>query len=97
MQFVIGVYGAPNSSSAQAAYQFIKAALKKNHRISLIFFYENGVLHADVPSEFENLGSHLAVCSASKPHPVRKNIKPLSLIHYIQAIVEADRHVIFSA
>ena len=97
MQFVIGVYGAPNSSSAQAAYQFTQAALKKNHRISLIFFYENGVLHADVPSEFEKLEINLAVCSTAKPNPLRKNITSLSLVQYIQAMLEADRHVIFSA
>jgi sulfur relay (sulfurtransferase) complex TusBCD TusD component (DsrE family) len=95
MQFVIGVYAAPGSSGAQTAVQFAKTLLKKNHRISQIFFYEQGILHADMPSDFENLEVSLAVCSASKPHPDQKNIKPLSLTQYAHAILEADRHVIF--
>lgn len=95
MQFVIGVYGAPESSGAQAALHFSKALLKKNHRISQIFFYELGVSHADKLSDFETLNVNLAVCSTLKPHPKQNKIKSLSLTQYIHAILKADRHVIF--
>lgn len=95
MHFVIGVYGAPESSGAQAAYLFAKALLNKNHHISQIFFYELGVSHADNHSDFESLDVPLAVCSTLRPAPLQKNIKPLSLVQYIKNILEADRHVIF--
>ncbi len=95
MQFVIGVYGAPGSSGAQAAYQFIQSVLKKNHLIAQIFFYEDGILHADVPSHFLDLSIPLAVCSSLKPSPHQKQIQPLSLTQYIHAILKCDRHVIF--
>jgi sulfur relay (sulfurtransferase) complex TusBCD TusD component (DsrE family) len=95
MQFVIGVYGAPESSGAQAAYLFSKALLKKGHHITQIFFYELGVAHADIPSNFNNLNIPLAVCSTLRPTPLQKNIKSLSLVQYVKTILEADRHVIF--
>lgn len=95
MDFVIGVYGAPDSSGAQAAYLFSKALLKKSHRISQIFFYEAGISHADSPSKFEELGISLGVCSTLRPTPHQEKIKSLSLTHYIHAILQADRHVIF--
>lgn len=96
--FVIGVYCAPNSPGAQAAYRFSKALLKKKHKISQIFFYEAGIIHADKPSEFQKLipkKIKLAVCSSLKPRPIQKNIKPISLTQYIYAVTKSDRHVIF--
>ncbi len=95
MHFVIGVYSAPDSSGAQAAYQFAQALLKKNHRITLIFFYESGVEHADKPSPFESINTALAVCSTSRPKSNQSKIKPLGLVQYINAILNSDRHVIF--
>ena len=95
MQFVIGVYGAPDSSGAQAAYLFSQALLKKKYSISQIFFYELGVSHADKLSDFETLNVNLAVCSSLKPHPKQHKIKSLSLTQYIHTILKADRHVIF--
>ncbi|MDX2164802.1 MAG: hypothetical protein SFW07_05220 [Gammaproteobacteria bacterium] len=95
MEFVIGIYSAPGSSGAQAAYRFILSLLKKNHGISQIFFYEQGIAHADISSDFLNLNVPLAICSTLKPIPAQKKIKPLSLTQYIHAILNADRHVIF--
>lgn len=95
MQFVIGVYGAPDSPGAQAAYLFSQTLLKKKHQITQVFFYESGVSHADNLSDFETLNVNLAVCSTLKPHPTQNKIKPLSLTQYIHAILKADRHVIF--
>ena len=95
MQFVIGIYGAPGSSGAQAAYQFIQSALKKNHVVSQIFFYEHGIDHADVSSDFLNLTIPLGVCSSLKPSPKQNTIHSISLTQYIHAILNADRHVIF--
>jgi len=95
MQFVIGIYSAPGSLGAQAAYQFIQSALKKNHIISQIFFYEDGITHADMPSLFLDLKIPLGVCSTLKPSPKQNAIYPISLTQYIHAILSADHHVIF--
>lgn len=95
MDFVIGVYSAPESSGAQAAYLFSTSLLKKGHKITQLFFYESGVSHADIPSPFENLNINLGVCSTLRPKPKQKKIQSLSLTQYIHAIVQADRHVIF--
>ena len=95
MIFIVGIYAAPDSSSARAGLDFIKTVLKKNQIISNIFFYEAGITHADAPSEFEQLIIPLSVCSALRPHPRRPALKPESLISYIDRISKADHHVIF--
>lgn len=44
MKLAIQIDGHPaGSRAADTAYQFIKAALAKNHRIILVFFYYDGV------------------------------------------------------
>lgn len=97
INFVIGVYSAPGSPGAHAAYQFAQTALKKKHMIAQIFFYEAGIQHADIPTEFLKLNKKikLAVCSSLKPKPTQKQIKPISLTQYIYAVINTDRHVIF--
>lgn len=48
INFVIGVYGAPyTQQGASSAWQFANAVLKKNHRISQIFFFGDGSLNAN--------------------------------------------------
>lgn len=48
MKFIIGVYDAPfTQQGASSAWHFAKAAIKKGHTISQIFFYLNGVYNAD--------------------------------------------------
>ncbi len=47
MKFAIQINVSPNdSNSGYAAYQFIKAALKKKHEIFRVFFYQEGIYHA---------------------------------------------------
>lgn len=44
MNLAIQINGHPASSAAaHTAYQFIKAALRKNHQVILVFFYYDGV------------------------------------------------------
>ncbi len=44
MKLAIQINGHPASSmSANTAYQFIKAALRKNHQVIQVFFYYDGV------------------------------------------------------
>lgn len=47
MKFAIQINASPNNSnSAYSAYQFITAALKKDHEIFRVFFYQEGIYHA---------------------------------------------------
>lgn len=47
MKYAIQINASPNNSDAgYSAYQFIKAALKKNHQIFRVFFYQEGIYHA---------------------------------------------------
>lgn len=47
MKFVIQVNVSPNESNlGYSAYQFIKAALKMQHEIFRVFFYQDGIYHA---------------------------------------------------
>ena len=47
MKYAIQVNVSPNSSNAgYCAYQFIKAALKQEHEIFRVFFYQEGIYHA---------------------------------------------------
>ncbi len=47
MNYVIQINNSPNfSSNGEIAYQFIKAAIAKNHRIRQVFFYREGIYHA---------------------------------------------------
>ena len=48
MKFAIQVEGHPaGSSAAKTSYQFIRAALLKNHHVVLVFFYHDGVYVSD--------------------------------------------------
>jgi len=48
MKFSIVVSGAPyGSQSASSAYQFCLAALQDGHKITGVFFYQEGVLNAN--------------------------------------------------
>ncbi len=47
MKYAIQVNASPNDShSGYCAYQFIKAALDKEHEIFRVFFYQEGIYHA---------------------------------------------------
>jgi len=47
MKYAIQVNASPNdSNSGYCAYQFIKAALAKEHKIFRVFFYQEGIYHA---------------------------------------------------
>ncbi len=47
MKYALQINASPNSSnSGYCAYQFIKEALKKEHEIFRVFFYQEGVYHA---------------------------------------------------
>jgi len=47
MKYAIQINASPNNSNAgYSAYQFIKAALKKDHEIFRVFFYQEGIYHA---------------------------------------------------
>ncbi len=47
MKFAIQVNSSPYSGNGGlTAYQFILAALKKNHQIVRVFFYKEGIYHA---------------------------------------------------
>ena len=53
--FIIQVNGAANTGSASyTAYRFTKASLEQGHQISLVFFYQDGVLNT---SSFNNPAS----------------------------------------
>lgn len=47
MKFIIQVNVSPSESNlGYSAYQFIKAALKMQHEIFRVFFYQDGIYHA---------------------------------------------------
>lgn len=47
MKYAIQINASPNNSSLGfSAYQFIQAALKMEHEIFRVFFYQEGVYHA---------------------------------------------------
>ncbi len=47
MKYAIQITASPNdSNTAYSAYQFIKAALKMDHQIFRVFFYQEGIYHA---------------------------------------------------
>jgi len=47
MKFAIQVNSSPNDSNAgYSAFQFIKAAIKMNHEVFRVFFYQEGIYHA---------------------------------------------------
>lgn len=47
MKYVIQINSSPDEShSGFTAYQFIKAALKMEHEIYRVFFYQQGIYHA---------------------------------------------------
>ncbi len=47
MKYAIQVNTSPNNSnSGYLAYQFITAALKREHEILRVFFYQEGIYHA---------------------------------------------------
>ena len=47
MKYAIQINASPNNSSLGfSAYQFIKTALKMEHEIFRVFFYQEGVYHA---------------------------------------------------
>jgi len=47
MKYAIQVNTSPNNSNlGYSAYQFIKAALQKDHEIFRVFFYQDGIYHA---------------------------------------------------
>jgi len=47
MKYAIQINASPNdSNSAYSAYQFIHAALKREHEILRVFFYQEGIYHA---------------------------------------------------
>jgi len=47
MKYAIQVNASPNNSnSGYCAYQFIKAALDKEHEVFRVFFYQEGIYHA---------------------------------------------------
>ncbi len=47
MKYAIQINASPNSTnSGYCAYQFIKAALKMNHQVLRVFFYQEGIYHA---------------------------------------------------
>ncbi len=47
MKYAIQINASPNNSDAgYSAYQFIKTALKKDHEIFRVFFYQEGIYHA---------------------------------------------------
>lgn len=47
MKYIIQINSSPTqSSSGYSAYQFINAALKMEHKIFRVFFYQEGVYHA---------------------------------------------------
>lgn len=54
MKLAIQINGHPASSmAATTAYQFIKAALRKDHQVILVFFYYDGVFSRLVPAHTE--------------------------------------------
>ena len=47
MKYIIQINSSPTqSSSGYSAYQFINAALKREHKIFRVFFYQEGIYHA---------------------------------------------------
>ncbi len=47
MKYAIQINASPNNSnSGYCAYQFIKTALKMDHQIFRVFFYQEGIYHA---------------------------------------------------
>jgi tRNA 2-thiouridine synthesizing protein D len=47
MKYAIQVNASPNNSNVgYSAFQFIQAALKLNHQIFRVFFYQDGIYHA---------------------------------------------------
>jgi tRNA 2-thiouridine synthesizing protein D len=47
MKFAIQINVSPTDSNAgYSAYQFIQAAIKKDHEIFRVFFYQEGIYHA---------------------------------------------------
>ena len=47
MKYAIQINASPNdSNSGYCAYQFIEAALKMDHEIFRVFFYQEGIYHA---------------------------------------------------
>lgn len=47
MKYALAIYGAPASSQAgQTALNFAKAVIARNHSISRLFFYQDGVHNA---------------------------------------------------
>jgi tRNA 2-thiouridine synthesizing protein D len=47
MKYAIQINASPNDSNvAYSAYQFIQAALKKEHEVLRVFFYQEGIYHA---------------------------------------------------
>jgi len=47
MNFTLLINSAPHTQSAYTAYQFAKTALAKKHRITRLFFYQDGVLNGN--------------------------------------------------
>lgn len=52
--FAILITAPPLHRSSTTAFQFIEAALKKNHSIERIFFYQDGVYHGNRLIYLEN-------------------------------------------
>ncbi len=47
MKYAIQINASPNDSNvAYSAYQFIQTALKKEHEVLRVFFYQEGIYHA---------------------------------------------------
>lgn len=47
MKFAIQINASPNNSNAgYSAYQFIRAAINREHEIFRVFFYQEGIYHA---------------------------------------------------
>lgn len=68
MKVIVLVETQPGKPPADAAYQLVKEVLEQQHQV-YVFFYADGIYHANLPKEWETLAKHpslkLIVCSGS--------------------------------
>jgi sulfur relay (sulfurtransferase) complex TusBCD TusD component (DsrE family) len=100
VKFVIGVFGVSSQKDTSTAFQFAKALFLKNHEISQIFFYCEGVLYAQNKTLFQQLNIPLRVCNTAitqRSVTITKGFEISTLTQFFNALTKADRYVIFNS
>ena len=104
MDYAIQLNEDPIGSTTRIAFQFIKAACVRGHRVVQVFFYQEAVLNAfESPVEgcswselATNYGIDLVYCSAAAER-LKPNVEPLpgfragGLALWVDASLRADR------